>query len=101
MRVTKLRRKLPNPGSAAARRPRLRQLLKPKTCFIRQDCGFRRCLATIVLTGVVIGAATLTAQQGAAPAVTTRDLLDGLKDPSRWLSYGGDYNGDRHSPLTQ
>jgi hypothetical protein len=25
-------------------RPRLRQLLKPKTCFILEDTGFRRCL---------------------------------------------------------
>src|SRR4030095_12524158 len=26
-------------------RPRLRQLRKPKTCLIRTDIGFRRCLA--------------------------------------------------------
>jgi alcohol dehydrogenase (cytochrome c) len=34
------------------------------------------------------------------PGVTYRDLLDGLKDPSRWLTYSGDYTGRRHSPLT-
>ncbi len=34
------------------------------------------------------------------PGVTYRDLLDGLKDPSRWLTYSGDYSGRRHSPLT-
>ena len=33
--------------------------------------------------------------------MTTQDLLDGLKDPARWLTYGGDYNGHRHSQLTQ
>ncbi|HEY1911431.1 MAG TPA: PQQ-dependent dehydrogenase, methanol/ethanol family, partial [Vicinamibacterales bacterium] len=33
--------------------------------------------------------------------VTAQDLVDGLKDPSRWLMYSGDYNGQRHSPLTQ
>ena len=40
----------------------------------------------------------------AAPSTTpvsNRDLLDGLKDPSRWLTYSGTYDGQRHSPLTQ
>ena len=36
-----------------------------------------------------------------APDVTYQDLLDGLKNPSRWLMYSGDYNGQRHSPLKQ
>jgi alcohol dehydrogenase (cytochrome c) len=35
------------------------------------------------------------------PEVTYQDLLDGLKNPSRWLSYSGDYTGRRHSPLKQ
>src|ERR671934_2869880 len=50
---------------------------------------------------IVICSATLAAQQGGAPQVTAQDLLDGLKDPSRWLTYSGSYNGHRHSPLTQ
>ena len=29
------------------------------------------------------------------------DLLAGFSDPSRWLTYSGDYSGTRHSPLTQ
>jgi alcohol dehydrogenase (cytochrome c) len=33
--------------------------------------------------------------------VTSQDLLDGLKDPTRWLTNGGEYSGQRHSPLTQ
>jgi len=33
--------------------------------------------------------------------ITSNDLLDGLKNPSRWLQYSGDYTGRRHSPLTQ
>jgi alcohol dehydrogenase (cytochrome c) len=33
--------------------------------------------------------------------ITPQDLLDGLKDPTRWLTYSGNYNGQRHSPLTQ
>jgi alcohol dehydrogenase (cytochrome c) len=28
-------------------------------------------------------------------------LLDGLKDPTKWLMFGGDYTSQRHSPLTQ
>ena len=35
------------------------------------------------------------------PSVTTQDLLDGLKNPARWLTYSGDYTGRRHSPLKQ
>ena len=35
------------------------------------------------------------------PLVTTKDLIDGLKNPERWLTYSGDYSGRRHSPLTQ
>jgi len=33
--------------------------------------------------------------------IGTQDLLDGFKNPSRWLQYSGDYTGRRHSPLTQ
>ena len=38
---------------------------------------------------------------GVDPGIGYRDLLDGLKDPSRWLTFSGDYTGRRHSPLTQ
>jgi alcohol dehydrogenase (cytochrome c) len=38
---------------------------------------------------------------GRGPGVTYRDILDGLKDPSRWPTFSGDYTGRRHSPLTQ
>src|SRR5262245_35715297 len=40
----------------------------------------------------------------AAPAtltITSQDLINGLKEPTRWLTYSGDYSGNRHSPLTQ
>ncbi len=40
--------------------------------------------------------ATLHAQN-----ITSKDLLDGLANPSRWLTYSGDYTGQRFSPLTQ
>tara|TARA_B100000029_G_scaffold236100_2_gene233236 strand:- start:76 stop:1701 length:1626 start_codon:yes stop_codon:yes gene_type:complete len=29
------------------------------------------------------------------------DILNGFNDPTRWLTYSGDYSGTRHSPLTQ
>src|SRR5688572_30664455 len=41
-------------------------------------------------------AAGLSAQD-----ITTADLLQGLKDPGRWLTYSGDYTGQRYSPLAQ
>src|SRR6267378_3710291 len=50
---------------------------------------------------IVMCSAALAAQQTAAPLVTPQDLTSGLKDPSRWLTYSGDYNGHRPSPLTQ
>src|SRR5438874_9446938 len=50
---------------------------------------------------IAIGAVLLDAQDGAAPSIGYQDLLDGLKNPSRWLMYSGEYNGQRHSPLKQ
>jgi alcohol dehydrogenase (cytochrome c) len=46
---------------------------------------------------------TSAAPASAAPAttVTNQDILGGLKDPTRWLTYSGNYSGQRHSPLTQ
>jgi len=35
------------------------------------------------------------------PLVTSQDLVDGFKNPSRWLTFSGDYSGQRHSPLKQ
>ena len=37
----------------------------------------------------------------AAQSITNKDLLDGLANPSRWLTHSGDYFGHRFSPLTQ
>jgi len=56
-----------------------------------------RAFLTIVLCSVTVA---LAAQTG-TPLITSQDLLDGLKDPTRWLTYGGDYSSQRHSPLTQ
>jgi len=60
--------------------------------------GFVRIVMLLVL-----GAAGLAAQQAAPPAlVTAQEILDGLPvDGSRWLTFGGNYTNQRHSPLTQ
>lgn len=46
-------------------------------------------------------AAVRAARQAPMTGVSSEDLLAGLKNPSRWLTYSGDYTGRRHSPLTQ
>jgi alcohol dehydrogenase (cytochrome c) len=48
-------------------------------------------------------AATLAAQQARPPAlVTSAEILGGLPaDGSRWLTFGGNYSNQRHSPLKQ
>ena len=60
-----------------------------------------RTTRALIVTIITACSATLAAQQSGGPKVTPQDLLDGLKDPSRWLTYSGDYFGHRHSPLTQ
>ena len=53
------------------------------------------------LQNIVRGERAPAAKADPPPGVTYRDILDGLKDPSRWLTFSGDYSGQRHSPLTQ
>jgi alcohol dehydrogenase (cytochrome c) len=49
----------------------------------------------------VLGSGILVAQEG-SPGVTAQALLDGHnKNPSSWLTFSGDYSGQRHSPLKQ
>jgi glucose dehydrogenase len=52
--------------------------------------------------------AIISAQSPSAPTlpsapsgVTAADIRAGLADPTRWLTFSGDYTGQRHSPLTQ
>jgi alcohol dehydrogenase (cytochrome c) len=49
----------------------------------------------VLISMLAVGAAR--AQSG----VTAADIRAGLADPSRWLTFSGDYTGQRHSPLTQ
>src|SRR5260221_6711588 len=61
----------------------------------------RRFVFATALT-LLLAAMTSAGQQDAAPVpITGQDLLDGLKNPSRWLTFSGDYTGQRHSPLKQ
>jgi alcohol dehydrogenase (cytochrome c) len=59
----------------------------------------RVAFAALVAGGVIT--CSLNAQQQPAPELTAQDLRDGLKNPTRWLTYSGNYANQRHSPLTQ
>ena len=52
---------------------------------------------------VIAGTALLAAQQVPPPAlVTSQEIAEGLpRDGSRWITFGGSYTNQRHSPLTQ
>src|SRR5262249_5234049 len=55
-----------------------------------------------LLLGLLAGTAALTAQQTPPALVTAQEILEGLTpDGSRWLTFGGNYSNQRHSPLTQ
>jgi alcohol dehydrogenase (cytochrome c) len=54
-----------------------------------------------MLVLIALSVASLAAQQPGSAQVTYQDLLKGLADPTKWLTYSGTYDGHRHSPLTQ
>ena len=59
-------------------------------------------LRILRVAAVILAMGSLAvAQQAEAPQLTFQNLRDGLKDPTRWVIYGGDYGSQRHSPLTQ
>jgi alcohol dehydrogenase (cytochrome c) len=61
-----------------------------------------RRIVSFAALALMLGALTHAGQQEAAQApITNQDLLDGLKNPARWLTFSGDYTGQRHSPLRQ
>lgn len=53
---------------------------------------------TLAAACIVTSCAGLVAH---AQGVTGKDILAGLSNPSRWLTYSGDYSGRRYSPLNQ
>jgi alcohol dehydrogenase (cytochrome c) len=61
-----------------------------------------RRIVSIAAFSLLLGVLTHAGQQEATQApITNQDLLDGLKNPARWLTFSGDYTGQRHSPLKQ
>jgi alcohol dehydrogenase (cytochrome c) len=62
-----------------------------------------RAVSHLVSLVVIGGSAILAAQQVPPPAlVTSLEVSEGLpRDGSRWLTFGGSYTNQRHSPLTQ
>jgi alcohol dehydrogenase (cytochrome c) len=61
--------------------------------------GFWSVMAALALAGTTVG----LAQPPQAPSsqIDGKDLLNGLANPSRWLTHSGNYASTRHSPLTQ
>ena len=60
-------------------------------------------MTRLALPLVILGTALLSAQQATPPAlVTTQEIAEGLpRDGARWITFGGSYTNQRHSPLTQ
>jgi alcohol dehydrogenase (cytochrome c) len=52
-----------------------------------------------LIFGVIIAVAAATSVM--AQQITSEDIASGLANPARWVTYGGDYAGQRHSPLKQ
>ena len=86
----------------------LREVVYEKTSLMPEYPAAR--LNDADLTDIIGYLGSLRGEAGAAPAsagavaaapITNKDLIDGLKDQTRWLSYSGTYDGQRHSPLTQ
>ena len=59
----------------------------------------RTSLVTVL--AALVAVVTVAAQHQASTEITAQQLLDGFKNPARWLMYSGDYSGARHSPLSQ
>jgi alcohol dehydrogenase (cytochrome c) len=57
--------------------------------------------AMIVIVIFLAVTVVLAGQEISSTGLTIQDLRNGLKDPSRWVMYSGDYTSRRHSPLTQ
>ncbi len=60
----------------------------------------RRLMLAVAALSIVVG--SLVAQEAPPRLVSPQELLAGLPvDGSRWLTFGGSYTNQRHSPLTQ
>ena len=61
---------------------------------------FKCFLRTLVFVVLTTGIQAPVLAQNTESGVTYEDILNGLSEPSKWLTYSGDYTGQRHSPLT-
>ena len=61
---------------------------------------FKSFLRTLVFVVLTTGIQAPVLAQNTESGVTYEDILNGLSEPSKWLTYSGDYTGQRHSPLT-
>jgi alcohol dehydrogenase (cytochrome c) len=60
----------------------------------------RRSMIAVAAAAALAG--SLVAQEAPPPLVSQQELLSGLTaDGTRWLTFGGGYTNQRHSPLTQ
>ena len=60
----------------------------------------RRFMLAVAAVSIVVG--SLVAQEAPPRLVSPQELLAGLPaDGSRWVTFGGSYTNQRHSPLTQ
>jgi alcohol dehydrogenase (cytochrome c) len=50
---------------------------------------------------LALASVAVLAQQSGSAGPGNADLLAGLSHPERWITFSGDYSGQRHSPLTQ
>ncbi len=53
------------------------------------------------LCSTIVATLTFSAASVSAQGITAEHLAAGLAEPTRWVNYGGDQGGRRHSPLTQ
>ena len=63
--------------------------------------SFAGVSAVAVVLMLLVSPFSPTAQEPDGQGVTFDDLLSGLTVPSQWLTFSGDYTGQRHSPLMQ
>ena len=99
----KARKHEEEPPNTKARRRALDNKGRIHDAFERLRMGVMTVAAGVVGVSLAAQAPALPASPGVPnpPEITAKDLADGLKNPSRWLTYSGDYTGQRHSPLKQ
>ena len=63
--------------------------------------ALRVTMLGLALCGLLKAASAQAPAATAAGDIRGADVRAGLGDPTRWLTFSGDYTGARHSPLTQ